>query len=88
MKEMKNKMAPSCLSRRAGSEHVLLYLEKSISKTDLRSCQGQVMTHVGQYAYLSKSFDEPSRLAPFARLISILSRVIGEKRIVTSCDLR
>ena len=40
-----------------------------MSSQDLiKSGQGQVMTQVGQYAYLSKRLDEPSRLAPFARL--------------------
>ena len=32
------------------SEHVLFDLEKSISKFDLRSGRGQVMTEEGQYA--------------------------------------
>ena len=59
-------MSPSCLPRRAGSKHILFYLESSISNLDLRSGQGQVMAQVGQYAYLSKRPDEPSRLAPFA----------------------
>ena len=35
---------------------------------NLTSGQGQIMTQVGQYAYRPKRFDEPSRLAPFARL--------------------
>ena len=34
----------------------------------VRSGQGQVMTQVGQYVYLPKRLNEPSRLAPFARL--------------------
>ena len=44
------------------------------------------MTQVDQYVYLPKRLDESSRLAAFARLYSssILSRVIGETRIVTS----
>ena len=33
-----------------------------------RSGQRQVTTGVGQYAYLPRRLDEPSRLAPFARL--------------------
>ena len=33
-----------------------------------RSGQGQIMTQVGQYANFLKRLDEPSRLAPFARL--------------------
>ena len=60
------KMTPSCLPRRAGSEHVLVDLERSISKFDPRS--SQVMTHVSQYAYLMKRLDDLSPLAPFARL--------------------
>ena len=68
MRDMKIKMTPSFSPRRAGSEHVLFDLESSISKSDLRSGQGQVMTQVGQYAYLPRRLDEPSRLARFARL--------------------
>ena len=45
------------------------------------------MTLVGQYAYLPKQLDEPSRLVRFARLYLHPVRVIGEKRIVTSDDL-
>ena len=36
--------------------------------SQVRPGQGQVMIQVGQYAYLPKHLDEPSRLAPFARL--------------------
>ena len=65
---MKMKMTPSCLPRRADSEHVLFDLGRSVSKYDVRP--GQVTTQVGQYAvaYLPKRLDEPSRLALFACL--------------------
>ena len=33
-----------------------------------RSVQDQIMTQVGQYTHTPKRLDEPSRLAPFARL--------------------
>ena len=85
MIDTKLKMSPLCLARQAGLEHSLFDLERSISKFDIRSGQGQVMTEVGQYAYIPKRLDESSRFAPFARL---LSRVIGENRILTSFDLR
>ena len=49
-------------------ETVLFDIERSTSKFDLRSGQGQVMTEVDQYAYLPKRIDEPSRLALFLRL--------------------
>ena len=49
-------------------EYVLFDLERPVSKTDLSSDQGHVMTQVGQHAYLPKRLDEPSRLAPFARV--------------------
>ena len=62
------KMARSYSPCRAGSEHVLFYLERSIINSYLRSGQGQVMTQVGQYAYLPKRLDEPGHLAPFERL--------------------
>ena len=39
MRDMKMKMTPSCSPRRAGLEHVLFDLERSISKSDLRSGQ-------------------------------------------------
>ena len=46
------------------------------------------MAEVGQYAYLSKQVDEPSRLAPFARLYLHPVASYWQKRIVTSFDLR
>ena len=39
MIDMKIKMTPSCLPRRAGSEKVLFDLEGSVSKSDLRPGQ-------------------------------------------------
>ena len=75
-------MTPSCSSR-AGSEHVLFYLERSISNltTDqVRSGQGQV--------YLPKRLDEQVVRHHLSVYIAILSRVIDEKQIVTSLDLR
>ena len=42
MRDMKMKMTPSCSSRRAGLEHVLFDLERSFSKSDLRSDQNQL----------------------------------------------
>ena len=56
------------MSRRAGSKPVFFDFERSIPKFDVRSGQGQVMTQVGQYAYILKRFDETSRLALSARL--------------------
>ena len=53
-----------------------------------RSGQRQVTTGVGQYAYLPRRLDEPSRLAPFARLYLHLSWFIGKNRTSTSFDLR
>ena len=46
------KMTPSCLPSQAGSKYVLFDIKRSISKSDLRSGQGQVMTQVGQSAFL------------------------------------
>ena len=43
-------------------------LEGLVSKFDVSSGQGQVMTEVGQYAYLPKLLDEPSRLTTFVSL--------------------
>ena len=63
-------------------------IENSISKSDLRSSQVNVMTQVGQYAYLPKRPDEPSRLAPIANLYLHPVARYGEKRIVISCHLR
>ena len=63
---MKIKIAQSCLPCRSISEHILFDLERSISKSDLRSGPGKVMTQVGQYAFLPKRLDELSRLALFA----------------------
>ena len=51
------KMAPSCSARRDGSENISLDLESPISKSDLWSGQGQVMTQVGQYTYISPEPD-------------------------------
>ena len=39
LKDTKIKTAPSCLPRRASSEHVLFDLAGSISKLGLRPCQ-------------------------------------------------
>ena len=66
---------------------VLFGFESSISKFELGSGQGQVMTEVGQYAYFPKWL-EPSRLAPSVHLYLHPVAVIGGKRIVTSFDLR
>ena len=84
MRDTKMKMTPSYLPRRAGSKHVLLGHERSISKYDLRTGHGQVKTQVGQYAYLPKRLDEPSRLAPFARLYLYPDATYWRK---TDCDL-
>ena len=51
------------------------------------SAQNQVMTKVGQYAYLPKQLDEPSRLASFACLYLHHVATYWQKRIVTSFDL-
>ena len=62
-------MTPSCLPRRADSEHVLcdlIFLTRSGHVRPM-SDQGQFATEVGQYAHLPKRLDQPSRLAPFAR---------------------
>ena len=45
------------------------------------------MTEVGQYAYLPKRLNEPSRLAPFALLYLHPVASFGEARILTSGDL-
>ena len=81
-------MTPSCSARQASPGHVLLDIESSISKFDPRSGQGQVMIQVGQCAYLSKYLDEPSLLTHWRIFTFIMSRVIGEKPIVNSCDFR
>ena len=82
-------MTPSYSPRRAGSTDLLFDLERSISKSDqVRSGQGQVMIQVGEHAYLPKPLDEPSPLAPFAHLYFHPVATIGEKRIVTSCEVR
>ena len=65
---MKMKMTPLCLPRQAGSKRAICEIKRSISNSDLRSAQDQVMTQVGQSAYLPKRLDEPSLLALFARL--------------------
>ena len=39
-------MTPSCSPRQAGPKHALFDLERSISKFDLRSGQGQIMIQV------------------------------------------
>ena len=70
MGDTKIKMTPPCWARRAGSEHVF-FLPWRVNfkiRPQARSGQGQVVTEVGQYAYLSKRFGKPSRLASFARL--------------------
>ena len=66
-------MKPSCSPPRTGSKHVLLDLERSISKSDLRSGQvksgqDQIMTQADKYAHTQKRLDKPSRVAPFAHL--------------------
>ena len=52
-----------------------------------RSGHGQIMTQICQYACHAKQLDEPSRLAPFARLY--LHRVVTywQGMIVTSFDI-
>ena len=82
------KMTPSCSARRGDSINESFNIERSTLKSDLGSGQGQVMTHVCQYAYHPDRIDELSCLASFSCIYSILSRAIGEKRIVTSCNLR
>ena len=49
------------------------------------SGQDQVMVQIGQHVYFSKWLDEPSRLAPFARLY--LHPVASYWRKKTDCDL-
>ena len=77
-------MATSCSARRDGSENASFDSERSISNYDLRSGQGQVMTQVGQHAYLPNRIDEPSRLAPFARLYL---HSVTSYWLKTDCDL-
>ena len=63
------KITLSCLTRRAGLEHVLFDLRRSISTFNRMS--GQVMTQVGQCivcTYLPWRVNGLSHLAPFARL--------------------
>ena len=68
MRGTKTKMTPSCSPFQAGSNHVCFDIERSISKFDLGSGQGQIVSQVGQYAHPPKRLDGPSRLALFARL--------------------
>ena len=70
----------------AGSKHVLFDLEGQ-SENFLRSGQGQMMTQVGQYAHPLKQLDEPSRLAPFARLyLHPVATYWRKIRVVTPFD--
>ena len=81
-------MTPSCSPRRASSEHVRL--NRSISKSDLRSVQVNVRSW-SKYANMHIFRSGLTSLVVWHHLrvsISILSRVIGEKLIVNSYDLR
>ena len=69
-------------------EHALFYLKRSISKFDLRPGQDQVMTQVCQYPYFLNRLNRQVIWHHLCVSISILSRLIDEKRIVTSFDLR
>ena len=53
-----------------------------------RSGKRYIMIQVCQYAYPMKRLDDPSRLAPFARLYLHPVVTYWRKRIVTSFDLR
>ena len=82
------KMTPSCLPRRAGPEYVLFYLKdqsQNLTSGQVRSGQGKVMTQVAQYAKLPMRIDEPSCLAPFARLYLYPVARYWQKK--TDCDL-
>ena len=68
--------------------HILRWKASFKIWPQVRSGQRQVTTGVGQYAYLPRRLDEPSRLAPFARLYLHLSWFIGKNRTSTSFDLR
>ena len=80
----------SCSPRQAGSKYILFDLERSISKFDLRSCQVKVRSkrkYVNMHIFWSGSTSQV--VWHHLRVsISFLSRLIGEKRIVTSFDLR
>ena len=81
-------MTPPCSPRRAGSNHVLFDLERSIWEYDLESGQDQIGTQLGQHAHPPKRLDEPSCLEPFALLCLHPVATYWRNRIVTSFDLR
>ena len=71
--DTKISITPSCSPRWASSKHALLTLKGQFQnltsgQVRSRSGQGQIMTQVGQYAHHPKLLDEPSRVAPLARL--------------------
>ena len=84
------KMVPSCSPRRAGPKYLLFDLERSIWKFDLRS--GQVKGRswpkwVNMHILLSGSMSQV--VWNHLRVsVSIPSRLVVEKPIVTSFDLR
>ena len=61
MGDTKIKITPPCSPRQAGSKYVLFYLERSISKFDLRSGQVKVRSwpKLDQYAHCLKRLDGP-----------------------------
>ena len=54
----------------------------------MTSGQGQVVTQVGHVAYQEMCLDETNTLVKLQFSISIIARVIDEKVLVTSDDLR
>ena len=89
MRYMKMKMTPSCLSLQAGSDHVLFDLERSISKSYLRSGEVKVRSwpKYVNMLILRRGLTNQVVWHHLRVSISTLLRVIGEERIVTSCDL-
>ena len=84
------KMTPSYLFHLAGSKHVLFDLERSMSKSDLRSGQVKVrlwLKWVNMHI-IRNGLTNQVVWYQWRVFSSILSRVIGEKRIVASYDLR
>ena len=71
MRAMTNKkMTPSCSPRQAGPKHALFDLERSISKFDLRSGQGQIMIQVRS---ICKSSEAARRVKSFGTICAPLS---------------
>ena len=88
MRDMKMKMTISCSPRRGDSEHVLFTLKTQFQnltsgQVQVRSWPKYANMHIFRRSLTSKVAWHHLRVS-----ISILSRVIGEKRIAASCDLR